>query len=81
MWDVWFHGQIVCFKIEYLSNINEIYSCYLRVDKGIEKAKQITIVSLPLAMIGTLHIIFQPQILKVNFVNGQLPPYLLFSGM
>ena len=78
MWDVWFHGQIVCFKIEHLSNINEIYSCYLRADKGIEKAKQITIVSLPLAMIGTLHIILQLQFLKVN---GQLPPYLLFSGM
>ena len=24
MWDVWFQGQIVCFKIEHLSNINEI---------------------------------------------------------
>ena len=24
MLDVWFHGQIVCFKIEHLSNINEI---------------------------------------------------------
>ena len=28
MWDVWFHGQIVCFKIEHLSNINEILFDY-----------------------------------------------------
>ena len=27
MWDVWFHGQIVCFNIEHLSNINEIVYC------------------------------------------------------
>ena len=24
MWDVWFDGQIVCSKIEHLSNIDEI---------------------------------------------------------
>ena len=24
MWDVWFHGQIVCSNIEHLSNIDEI---------------------------------------------------------
>ena len=24
VWDVWFHGQIVYFNIEHLSNINEI---------------------------------------------------------
>ena len=25
MWDVWFDGQIVCSKIEHLSNIDEIF--------------------------------------------------------
>ena len=24
VWDVWFDGQIICCKIEHLSNINEI---------------------------------------------------------
>ena len=70
--------------IEHLLEISSyVYCCYLRADKGIEKAKQITVVALPLAIIGTFawgyYFATSVSKSKISFMGNYLLTYYLVA--